>query len=83
MSPTITKYLKNLKQNKEIINTKTNNFIPLHEYKQGFKKWKESTTTSPLGRQLFHRHSLLSPDSNQYNEKKEILVTGCGTYTTV
>ena len=38
MSPTITKYLKNLKQNKEVISTKTNKFIPLHEYKQEFKK---------------------------------------------
>ena len=37
MSPTITKYLKNLKQNKEVISTKKNKFIPLHEYKQGFK----------------------------------------------
>ena len=31
ISPTITKYFKNLKENKEIINTKTTNFIPLHE----------------------------------------------------
>ena len=71
ISPTITKYLKNLKQNKEVISTKTNKFTPLHEYKQGFKKWKESTTTSPLGRHLGHHHSLLSPDRNQYNEDKE------------
>ena len=49
MSPIIIKYLKNLKQNKEVISTKINKFIPLHEYKQGFKKWKESTTTSPSG----------------------------------
>ena len=33
MSSTITKYLKNLKQNKEVISTKTNKFISLHEYK--------------------------------------------------
>ena len=33
MFPTITKYLKNLKQNKEIISTITNKFIALHEYK--------------------------------------------------
>ena len=49
MYPTIIKYLKTLKQNKEVISTKTNKFIPFHEYKQGFKKWKESTTTSPSG----------------------------------
>ena len=71
MSPTITKYLTNLKQNKEIISTTTNKFIPLNEYKQGFKKWKESTTTSPSGRHLGHHHSLLSPDGNQYNKNKE------------
>ena len=71
MSQTITKYLKNLKQNKEVISTKTNKFIPLHRYKQGFKKWKESTTTSTSRRYLYHHHSLLSPDGNQYNEEKE------------
>ena len=71
MSLTITKYLENLKQKKEVISTKTNKFIPLHEYKQGFKKQKESTTTSPSGRYLGHHHILLSPDGNQYNEDKE------------
>ena len=40
MSPTITKYLMSLKQNKEVISTKTNKFIPLHKYKEGFKSGK-------------------------------------------
>ena len=71
LSPTMTKYVKNLKQNKEIISTTTNKFIPLHAYKQDFKKCEESTTTSPSGRHLGHHHSLLSPDGNQYNETKE------------
>ena len=71
LSPTITKYLKKLKQNKEIISTTTNKSIPLNEYKEGFKKWKESTTTSLSGRDLGHHHSLLSPDGNQYNKNKE------------
>ena len=38
LSPTIKKYLKKLKQNKEIVSTKTNTNIPFNEYKQGFKK---------------------------------------------
>ena len=63
LSPTITKYLKKLKQNKEIISTTTNKFIPLNQYKQGFK--------NPSGRHLGHHHSLLSPDGNQYNKNKE------------
>ena len=71
ISPTITKYLKNLKQNKEVISTKTNKFIPLHEYKQGFKKRKELITIFPSGRHLDHHHNLISPDGNQYNEDKE------------
>ena len=71
LSPTITKYLKKLTQNKEIISTTTNKFIPLHAYKQDFKKCEEATTTSPSGRHLGHHHSLLSPDGNQYNENKE------------
>ena len=71
ISTTITKYLKNLKQNKEVISTKTNKFIPLHGYKQGFKKWKDPRTTSPSRRYLYHHHSLLLPDGNQYNKDKE------------
>ena len=71
LSPTIKKYLHNLQQNKDIVSTKTNNNIPINEYKQGFKKWKESTTISPSGRHLGHHHSLLSPDGTQYNEDKE------------
>ena len=71
MPPTITKYLNNSQQNKEIISTKTIDHTPLNEYKQGFKKRKESTTTPPSGRHLGHHHSLLSPDGNQYNEDKE------------
>ena len=60
-----------LKQNKEVISTKTNKFIPLHKYKEGFKKWKVSTTTCSSGRHLGHHHSFISPDGNQYNEDKE------------
>ena len=71
LCPTIEKYLKNLQQNKEIVSTKTNNNIPFNEYKQGFKKWKESTTTSPSGRHLGHHHSLLSLYGTQYNKNKE------------
>ena len=53
------------------MSTKTNNNIPFNEYKQGFKKWKESTTTSSSARHLGHHHSLLAPDGNQYDKEKE------------
>ena len=69
ISPTIRKYLKNLKQNKKIISTKKNHTTPW--IKTRVQKWKESTTTSPLGQHLGYHHSLLSPDGNQYNEDKE------------
>ena len=39
------------------------------EFKQGYKKWKEHTTTSPSKRHLGHYHALLSPDG----EAKEII----------
>ena len=71
MSSTITKYFHNLQQIRETISTKTNNHIPLNENKQGFKKWKESTTVSPSERYLCHHHILLSSDSNQHNEDQE------------
>ena len=51
--------------------TNNNNNIPFNEYKQGFKKWKESTTTSPPGRHLGHHYSLLAPDGTQYDKEKE------------
>ena len=71
ISPTISKYLNKLKQNKEIVSTKTNKNIQLKDYIYGFKRWKESTTTAPLGRHLCHYHSLLSPYDNQCNKDKE------------
>ncbi len=36
--------------------------IDMEDFKQGIKKWKEKTTTSPSGRHLGHLHSLLAPD---------------------
>ena len=53
------------------MSTKTNTNIPFNEYKQGFKQWKESTTTSPSGRNLGHHHSLLASVGTQYNKDKE------------
>ena len=71
MSPTISKYLNKLQQNKERVSIKTNNHISLKKYIQGFEKWKELTTTSPSRRHLCHHHSLPSLDGNQCNKDKE------------
>ena len=62
VSDNIKHYLRNLKQ--ENINGKINNkgIIPLNEFKQGYKQWKERTTTFPSGRNLDHYHVLLAPD---------------------
>ena len=35
------------------------------EFKQGYKKWKECTTTSPLGRHIGHYYVLLVPDGEE------------------
>ena len=70
-SPTIRKYIQQLKKNEEILKSPTVNFISLEDYKSGFKKWKESTTTSPSGRHLGHHHSLLVPDGVHYEEEEQ------------
>ena len=49
----------------------TVNFISLEDYKTGFKKWKESITTSSSGRHLCHHHSLLVPDGVHYEKEEQ------------
>ena len=61
LSPTIQLYMKNLKQNKTIVNSTTNNIIPYKEDIERSKNWKEHTTTSPSGRHLGHHKA----NSNQ------------------
>ena len=58
------------------------NFISLEDYKSGFKKWKESTTTSPSGGHLGHHHSLIVSDGVHYEEKEQTLAQECGIYIT-
>ena len=62
ISDNIKFYLQNLKRKR--VKGKINNkgIIPLIEFKQGYKKWKERTTTSPSGRHLGHYHALLATD---------------------
>ena len=58
--------MKNLNQKNKIIKSSTNTTIPYKEYVEGFKNWKEKTTTSPSGRHLGHHKILLQPDETQY-----------------
>ena len=51
------------KEKKGTINNKGT--IPLKEFKQGYKKWKERTTASLSGRHLRHYHTLLAPDGEE------------------
>ena len=44
--------------------------ITFEEFKKTFKKWRESTKTSPSGRHLCHYRSLLVPDGT--NNEDEI-----------
>ena len=71
LSPTIQLYTKNLKQNKTIVNSATNNIIPYNEHIEGFKNWKEQTTTPPSERHLIHYQILLKPDEAQYSEEEQ------------
>ena len=70
-SPTISKYIQQMKNNEEILKTPTVNFISLEDCKSGFKKWKKSTTTSPSRRHLCHHHSVLLPERVQYNIEEQ------------
>ena len=69
MSPLIKQYLTNLKSNDTTL-AKQTGIIPLEDFKAGYKKWHERTTTSPSGRHLGHYHALLAPDGNDYSESK-------------
>ena len=51
--------------------------IPIKEFKQGYRKWKERTTTSPSGRHLGHYHALFAPDGE---EKESNFSEKCGKY---
>ena len=62
--------MKNLKQNKTIVNSPTNTTIHYKEYVEGFRNWKEKTTTSPSGKHLGHHKCLLKPDGNQYSKEE-------------
>ena len=62
--------MKNLKQNKIIDNSTTNNIISYNEYIEGFKSWKKQTTSSPSGRHLGYHQSILKPDGIQYSEEE-------------
>ena len=42
----------------------------MEDYKEGFKKWRESIIKSPLDHHLGHHHSLLVSHGNHYNEAK-------------
>jgi hypothetical protein len=37
--------------------------ISLNEMKQKYRTWNETTSTSPSGRNLGHKHALLKPDA--------------------
>ena len=69
VSPLIKQYLTNLRSNDTTL-AKQTGIIPLEDFKAGYKKWHERTTTSPSGRYLGHYHALLAPDGNDYSESK-------------
>ena len=48
-----------------------NSTIDMQEFKQGIKKWKEKTTTSPSGNHLGHLYSLLAPDGTKDSDDEK------------
>ena len=59
------------KSEKPIIH-KVKNKINLDEMQYAFTKWKERTTTSPLGRHLGHYKALIVSDGEESNEVMQI-----------
>ena len=63
------KFLLKLKQNSGVRKDIINHTITIDKMKQGYKKWKEETSTSPSGWHLGHVKVLLIPDSNSYDDE--------------
>ena len=73
-------YLTNVKKSSGIIESPISRNISIADMTTGFRKWKESTTTSPSQRHLGNYKSFLVSDSNHNNPEhadfdKDILQT--------
>ena len=68
LSQSTKNYVNELKRNNEIMSNIKQKIIPLPEYKQGYKIWKEGKTTSPSSRHLGHHNALLAPDGVHYDD---------------
>ena len=77
ISDNIKSYLQNLKKKKVKGTINNKGTIPINEFKQGYRKWKERTTTSLSGRHLGHYHALFAPDGE---EKESNFSEKCGKY---
>ena len=55
-------YLQALRKHKGELKSNIESYISIDEMKQGFSKWKESTSTSPSHRYLGHYKALLVSD---------------------
>ena len=65
ISDNIKLYLQNLKRKKAKGTINNKGTISLKEFKQGYNKWKERTTTSPPRRHLGHYYALLAHDGEE------------------
>ena len=63
----MTKFIQNLKQTQHHDEPSV---FPLDQIIQAFKKWNESTTTSPSGLHLGHYKALIAPDGMNTAETK-------------
>ena len=66
----IKRYLESITYNKEIIASTNQKLTPFEDFKKGFIKWRETTTTLPSGRHLGHHYFLFTPDGIQYSDDK-------------
>ena len=68
LSPLQQLFFKQLKKQSGILTSPISKHISIKQMSDGFKCWRESTSTSPSKRHLGHYKSLLTSDGNEKNQ---------------
>ena len=69
LTPLQVNYFHNLQWKNKIRPTGAPETISMQDIKEGYKKWKEKTSTSPPNRHLGHYKSLLAADGQRKKTK--------------
>ena len=77
-------FFQNLRKHSLTNSSKINNHITIKKMSEGFKKWREKTSTSPSLRHLGHYNYLLIPDNNTKDSTiKDFNTTMLSIYNTM